>query len=58
MLGSMPTHKFSDAAKSALLFFIVMPGGGSVFGTLVAAVPLADANFKRAVNLPDKNHTL
>jgi len=30
--GGRGRHKFSDAAKSALLLFIVMPGGGSAFG--------------------------
>jgi hypothetical protein len=58
----MPTRKFSDAAKSALLFILILiwrwKRVRSVLGNPVAAVSLADGILQRAVNVPEQNHTL
>jgi hypothetical protein len=56
----MLTRKFSDAAKSALLFncyALRWKRVRSVFGTPVAAVFAADGILQRAVNVPEQNHT-
>jgi hypothetical protein len=53
----MPTRKFSDAAKSALLFYFDMPCGGSAFGTPAAALLVADESASERLNLLEQNHT-
>ena len=60
----MPTRKFSDAAKSALLFILICLAVEAcservrnMFGTLVAAVSLADESASERLNLLEQNHT-
>jgi hypothetical protein len=65
----MPTRKFSDAAKSALLFILICliliclaveacsERVRNVFGTQVAAVLVADESASERLNLLEQNHT-
>jgi len=60
----MPTRKFSDAAKSALLFILICLAVEAcservrnVFGTQVAALLVADESASEGLNLLEQNHT-